>query len=258
MVIRGAEPVIVDTNAPLYRDRWREQVFSIVAPEDVRWIFLSHDDGDHTGGLLDALELCPQATLVTNFFMVERLALEKPPLPLERMRWIDPGGRLRRRRPHAAPVQAATLRRPHHPGLYEQSDRRHVDRRLVPLSHARPPQRRTGAVSRPRGGEHEGHEQPGITVAPLARPQGYGRHVDAVEALGVAAVASAHGPIITGGGHPRGIRHGPAACRQADHSGPRPELLDTRHRQGSRGRAGLTALRPRAGPARGRRLPASP
>ena len=24
MVIRGAEPVIVDTSAPLYRDRWRE------------------------------------------------------------------------------------------------------------------------------------------------------------------------------------------------------------------------------------------
>ena len=30
-------------------------------------------------------------------------------------------------------------------------------------------------------------------------PTVYRRHVDAVEALGVAAVASAHGPIITGG-----------------------------------------------------------
>mgnify|MGYP003296853863 CR=1 FL=1 len=25
-------------------------VFSIVEPEDVRWIFLSHDDVDHSGG----------------------------------------------------------------------------------------------------------------------------------------------------------------------------------------------------------------
>jgi glyoxylase-like metal-dependent hydrolase (beta-lactamase superfamily II) len=25
-------------------------VFSLVDPEDVRWIFLSHDDGDHIGG----------------------------------------------------------------------------------------------------------------------------------------------------------------------------------------------------------------
>jgi glyoxylase-like metal-dependent hydrolase (beta-lactamase superfamily II) len=86
------EPVIVDTGAPVHREQWLEKVFSVVEPEDVRWIFLSHDDGDHTGGLLDVLERCPQATLVTNFFSVERLALEKPALPLERMRWVEPGG----------------------------------------------------------------------------------------------------------------------------------------------------------------------
>ena len=90
MVIRGREPVIVDTGAPVHRALWIEKAFSVVEPEDVRWIFLSHDDGDHTGALLDVLERCPQATLVTNFFSVERLALEKPALPLERMRWLDP------------------------------------------------------------------------------------------------------------------------------------------------------------------------
>src|SRR5512146_1574454 len=66
MVIRGAEPVIVDTGAPVHREQWLEKVLSLVDPEDVRWIFLSHDDPDHTGGLLDILELAPQATLVTN------------------------------------------------------------------------------------------------------------------------------------------------------------------------------------------------
>ena len=49
MVIRGREPVIVDTGAPVHRAQWLEKVFSVVEPEDVRWIFLSHDDGDHTG-----------------------------------------------------------------------------------------------------------------------------------------------------------------------------------------------------------------
>lgn len=92
MLIRGRQPVIVDTGAPLHRARWLEQVFSTVEPEDVRWIFLSHDDGDHTGGLLDVLDRCRNATLVTSFFSVERLALEKPALPLQRMRWIEPGG----------------------------------------------------------------------------------------------------------------------------------------------------------------------
>jgi hypothetical protein len=39
MVIRGREPVIVDTGAPVHREQWLEKVFSVVEPEDVRWIF---------------------------------------------------------------------------------------------------------------------------------------------------------------------------------------------------------------------------
>ncbi|MFO1267616.1 MAG: hypothetical protein U1F25_00685 [Rubrivivax sp.] len=40
MVIRGREPVIVDTGAPVHRAQWIEKAFSVVEPEDVRWIFL--------------------------------------------------------------------------------------------------------------------------------------------------------------------------------------------------------------------------
>jgi len=62
LVIRGAEPVIVDTGSPANRDEWLENVWSLVEPEDVRWIFLSHDDRDHSGNLLPVLEACPNAT----------------------------------------------------------------------------------------------------------------------------------------------------------------------------------------------------
>ena len=51
LLVRGSEPIIVDTGAPVHRRRWLEQVFSLVDPEDVRWIFLSHDDSDHVGAL---------------------------------------------------------------------------------------------------------------------------------------------------------------------------------------------------------------
>ena len=90
MVIAGAEPVIVDTGNELSRTQWLDAAFSIVDPADVRWIFLSHDDHDHIGNLTAVLELCPQATLVSTFFTVERTcrAME---LPLERMRWINSG-----------------------------------------------------------------------------------------------------------------------------------------------------------------------
>jgi flavorubredoxin len=90
MLIRGSEPVIVDTGAPIHRDSVLSQVFSLVEPEDVKWIYLSHDDGDHTGALHELLERCPNATLVVNFFITERLALEKA-LPVDRMVWLGPG-----------------------------------------------------------------------------------------------------------------------------------------------------------------------
>ena len=89
MLIRGAEPVIVDTGAPVHRELWLEQVFGLVDPEDVRWVFLSHDDGDHTGALHDVLDLCPSATLVLNFTMTDRLGLEKE-AALHRMIWREP------------------------------------------------------------------------------------------------------------------------------------------------------------------------
>jgi len=90
MVITGAEPVLVDTGCSLVREQWAAQAFSVMAPEDVRWIFLSHDDHDHVGNLLFALEQCPRATLVANYAMASRLAGDLE-LPFDRLRFLDPG-----------------------------------------------------------------------------------------------------------------------------------------------------------------------
>ena len=90
MVISGAEPVLVDTGTIANRDQWLADTFSIVDPVDVRWIYLSHDDVDHTGNLLEAMELCPHATLVCSWAMVERHT-NAFAFPLERCRWVDDG-----------------------------------------------------------------------------------------------------------------------------------------------------------------------
>jgi flavorubredoxin len=92
MVITGEEPVIVDTGAAITRDGWMEHTFELVDPADVRWIFLSHDDVDHTGNLLQVLDMCPNATLVTNWFSVERMSADFM-LPMDRMRWVNDGER---------------------------------------------------------------------------------------------------------------------------------------------------------------------
>jgi flavorubredoxin len=90
LVIRGAEPVVVDTGCSLLREEWLAKVFSVVDPEDVRWVFVSHDDHDHIGNLEAILDLCPQATLVGNWSMTARLGGDIE-LPLHRMRWVDAG-----------------------------------------------------------------------------------------------------------------------------------------------------------------------
>ena len=90
MVITGAEPVIVDTGPALTRDGWLEKAFEVVDPADVRWIYLSHDDVDHTGNLQEVIERCPQADIVTTWFMVERM-MGSVEIPMDRMRWINDG-----------------------------------------------------------------------------------------------------------------------------------------------------------------------
>ncbi len=87
MVIRGREPVIVDTGTPANRDQWLKDVFSLVEPNDVRWVFLSHDDVDHSGNLDEVMTACPNAQLVCSWAMVERHT-NCFDFPLERCRWV--------------------------------------------------------------------------------------------------------------------------------------------------------------------------
>ena len=89
LLIRGEQPIVVDTGAPVHRAHWLDQVFGLVDPEDIRWVFLSHEDGDHTGGLDDIMGAAPNATLVHNAFGAERLALERS-VPLHRSIWREP------------------------------------------------------------------------------------------------------------------------------------------------------------------------
>ena len=198
MVIRGREPVIVDTGAPVHREQWLEKVFTVVEPEDVRWIFLSHDDGDHTGALFDVLERCPRATLVTNFFAVERLQLEKPALPLARMRWIEPGESLDAGDRVLKLFRPPVFDGPTSRGLFDPKSGAMWIVDTFPCFTPGP----LDADDLPQ----ELLEQVMPALSSAISPwhawldrAAYLRHVDAVEALGAHTVASAHGPVLRGG-----------------------------------------------------------
>jgi flavorubredoxin len=198
LLIRGAEPIVVDTGAPIHRELWLEKVFSLVEPEDVRWVFLSHDDSDHTGSLHQVLEACPSATLVTNFFATERLKLEQP-LPLDRLMWREPGEAFetadRRLRLVLPPIFDGPTTR----GLYDE--RTGVLWAVDSFAALTP-----GAVHQvedvPKDLYDESFRMFNSLVSPWHQwldPVAYDRHVDTVEALKPQVVASAHGPVLRGG-----------------------------------------------------------
>jgi flavorubredoxin len=90
MVIRAAQPVVVDTGMAENCEQFLTDVFGLVEPEDIRWVYISHDDVDHTGNVNALMEAAPNATLVVNWFMTERMgrSLAVPPT---RQRWAGDG-----------------------------------------------------------------------------------------------------------------------------------------------------------------------
>jgi flavorubredoxin len=73
-----------------HRDQYLADVFSLVEPEDIRWVFISHDDVDHTGNVNALMEAAPNATLIVNWFMTERMG-ESLAVPPTRQRWVADG-----------------------------------------------------------------------------------------------------------------------------------------------------------------------
>ncbi|MFP5375926.1 MAG: MBL fold metallo-hydrolase [Acidimicrobiia bacterium] len=100
-VVTAEEPVLVDTGLGVDGDEFVDALASVVDPADLRWVWLTHDDADHTGSIRRVLELAPRARLVTHAFCAMRMATWWP-VPLERVHAIRAGDRL--------PVGDRTLR----------------------------------------------------------------------------------------------------------------------------------------------------
>jgi flavorubredoxin len=198
MVIVGKEPVIVDTGTPANRKQWLEDVFSLVEPEDVQWVFLSHDDVDHTGNLDEVMTACPNAKLVCNWAMVERHT-NCFDFPLDRCRWImhdesfDVGDRtLHAQRP---PVYDSPTTR----GLFDPKTGVYwaVDSFATPL-----PDPNMGVADLDPDFWRFGMTLFAFgAVSPwlaMVDPDKYGRFVDTIQGLDITTIAACHTPVIEG------------------------------------------------------------
>ena len=89
-VIHADEPVLVDTGRPVEREAFKAALSSVIDPADIRWVWLTHPDRDHTGALFDVLAAAPQARLVSTFMAVGYMSVEFA-MPLERTYLLNPG-----------------------------------------------------------------------------------------------------------------------------------------------------------------------
>jgi flavorubredoxin len=199
LVILAEESVVVDTGAPLHREQWLDAVSQVVDPTDVRWVFPSHDDGDHLGNMHAILDRAPNAKVVANFFSNERAALEPDrALPIDRQVWLEEGTSFdagdRRLHLFRPPIFDGPTTR----GLYdERTGVMWAVDSFAALT--------TGAVYDAADLAPDLFDGSFTLFNSMISPwhqwldrRLYRRHVDAIEAIGASTVASAHGPVLRG------------------------------------------------------------
>ena len=116
-----------------------EDVFSLVDPDEVRWIFLTHDDDDHSGNLMEALDRCKNASVVMSW--------------AARGRTCAAFGIPHRSRPHRRPRTGAGCRRPHTAGVASARLRQRLHRADCSI-------RRLGSTSPPMPSVRRCHPSP--------------------------------------------------------------------------------------------------
>ena len=173
-------------------------MFSLVEPGDVRWIFLSHDDVDHTGNLDEALTACPNAKLVCNWAMVERHT-NCFDFPLDRCHWVMDGETFDAGDRTLVALRPPVFDSPTTRGLFDPTTGVYwaVDTFATPLPDPSIDDRgpRSGLLVRGHVDVRARRREP---VADDARHRKYSQYVDRVQSLDITTIASCHSPVIEG------------------------------------------------------------
>jgi len=200
MIITGAEPVLVDTGAPSNRQQWLEHAWGIVDPQDVRWVFLTHDDHDHAGNLRQVMDACPRATLVTTWFSMARYGVDSEDLwmPFNRARWVRDGESFQAGDRTLVAVRPPFFDNPTTRGLFDTRTRVYWAVDSFGASVAHPAE---DAADLDRQAWREGV----LLVNRLNHPwhlwldqAKFHAHLDSVQNLGIEVIPSCHGPAVHG------------------------------------------------------------
>jgi flavorubredoxin len=87
--IKAQQPVLVDTGLAAMGEQFRDQLYNLIEPADIKWIWITHADPDHLGNLKDILNDAPNARIVISYMGMGKMGLLG--IPLDRVYLINPG-----------------------------------------------------------------------------------------------------------------------------------------------------------------------
>lgn len=117
-VIKGAEPILVDTGAVVESAEFLPVLRSIIDPAELRWLWLTHTDFDHIGSLHQLLAENPRLRVITSFLSVGIMSLSAP-LPMDRVNLLNHGERLTVSDRTLSAVRPPTFDNPATTGFYD-------------------------------------------------------------------------------------------------------------------------------------------
>jgi flavorubredoxin len=116
-VIHSAEPVLVDTGMAAVRPDFLRELKSVIAPKDIRWIWITHADMDHLGNFEAVLAEAPDARVVTTYLGMAKMGLHG--FPLDRVFLLNPGQSLNAGDRKLLAVKPPTFDAPETTGLFD-------------------------------------------------------------------------------------------------------------------------------------------
>ncbi len=119
-VIKGPEPILVDTGTVVESAEFLTALRAVIDPADLRWIWLTHTDFDHTGSLQQLLSENPRIRVITTFLGVGIMSLTAAPLPMDRVHLLNPGQKITVGGRTLAAVKPPIFDNPSTTGFYDE------------------------------------------------------------------------------------------------------------------------------------------
>src|SRR5262245_49984294 len=119
-VIKSPEPILVDTGTVAASADFMRELRSVIDPAELRWIWLTHTDFDHTGSLHALLAENPKIRVITTFLGVGIMSLTTAPLALDRVYLVNPGQKVTLGGRTLTAVKPPTYANPSTTGFYDE------------------------------------------------------------------------------------------------------------------------------------------